>query len=64
MSQPPLPPRRFGCLHVLLFVGIAVVLTAAASFFVFRAILFPPPFKPVTLNDREESALQAKLVIM
>lgn len=53
--------RRFGCLHVFLFVLAAVALTAIISFFVFRAVYFPSAFKPVTLNAREEQALAAKL---
>lgn len=53
--------RRFGCLHVFLFVLAAVALTAVISFFVFRAVYFPSAFKPVTLNAREEKALEAKL---
>lgn len=38
-----------------------MVVTAVVSFLLFRAILFPPPFKPVTLNKHEEQALQVKL---
>jgi len=53
--------RRFGCLQVLLIVLAAVVLTVAISFLVFRAIYFPSAFRPVTLNAREEQALEAKL---
>ena len=61
MNDTPSPKRRFGCLHVVLFVAVAVVLTAAVSFFVFKAFLFPPAFKPVKLNEREERTLQVKL---
>lgn len=57
----PVSPRRFGCLHVMLFVLIAVVLTAAVSFFVFKAVYFPSAFRPVNLNAREEQVLQVKL---
>ncbi|MBN1270554.1 MAG: arginine N-succinyltransferase [Kiritimatiellae bacterium] len=53
--------RRFGCLHVLLFVSAAVILTAVVGFFVARVVLFPRPFKPVKLNEREEQVLDAKL---
>lgn len=56
-----LSKRRFGCFHVLLFIGVTVVVTTTVILLVFRAILFPPPFKPVKLNDREEKALQIKL---
>jgi hypothetical protein len=61
VNDTPSPKRRFGCLHVLLFVSVAVVLTAVVSFLVFRAILFPSAFTPVGLNARDEKALQAKL---
>jgi hypothetical protein len=61
MSDSPSPKRRLGCLHVLLFVAIAVVVTAVVGFFVLKAFLFPPAFKPVKLNEREEKALQVKL---
>jgi hypothetical protein len=61
MNDIPLPKRRFGCLQVLLFVLIAVILTAAGSFFVFKAVLFPSAFKPVELSAREQTSLQAKL---
>jgi hypothetical protein len=53
--------RRFGCLHVFLFVVAAVVVTVIVCFFAFRAYLFPKPFRPVTLTTREEAALQTKL---
>jgi hypothetical protein len=64
-TTPPLPPpaapRRFGCLHLFLAVLVAVVLTAVVTFFIVKMVLFPPPFKPVQLNAREEQVLQAKL---
>jgi hypothetical protein len=53
--------RRFGCLHVFLFILAAVVVTVIVCFFAFRAYLFPQPFRPVTLTAREEAALQTKL---
>lgn len=54
-------PGRFGCLQVLGIVGIAVVVTAVATFFIAKAYLFPPAFTPVTLSSAEEKALAAKL---
>lgn len=53
--------RKFGCLHVFLFVIAAVVVTGIVGFFAFRAYLSPKPFRPVTLTAREEAALQTKL---
>lgn len=61
MNETSAPPRRFGCLHLLMVAVGAVILTAAAMFFIYRAVLFPPAFKPVQLNDREAKALQLKL---
>ena len=58
---PPESRRRFGCFHLVLAVAIAVLLTAGASFFLFRAILYPRPFKPVHLSVQEERVLQEKL---
>lgn len=56
-----LAKRRFGCLHVFLFILAAVVVIVIVCFFAFRAYLFPQPFRPVTLTAREEAALQTKL---
>ncbi|MBU1693714.1 MAG: arginine N-succinyltransferase [Verrucomicrobia bacterium] len=61
MNDESPPKRRVGCLHVMLFVLIAVALTALVSFFVFKAVLFPSAFRPVKLNAREEQVLQVKL---
>ena len=61
VSAAPPAKRRFGCLQVLLFVGVAVALTALVSFLVFRAVFFPAPFRPVELSARDERALQSKL---
>ena len=61
VTAAPAPKRQFGCLHVVLFVAVAVLLTAVVSFFVLKAVFFPAPFKPVALSARAEKALQAKL---
>lgn len=60
-TPAPVPRRRFGCLHVVLFMLAAVVLTVLVGFLVVRAYLFPSPFHPVTLNDRDEKVLETKL---
>ena len=57
----PRPPRRFGCLTVFLLLAATVVVTLVAAFLLFRAFLFPPAFRPVTLSPREDRALQSKL---
>lgn len=53
--------RKFGCFHLFLAVGIAMVLTAAASFIAFWTVLHPQPFKPVQLSQKEAQTLQDKL---
>ena len=40
---------------------IAILVTAAVSYFVITRYLFPSEFKPVQLSDREEQVLDAKL---
>ena len=53
--------RRFDSLHVFLFVLLAVVLTAVASYILIKVYLFPSSFTPVILNAAEERVLQDKL---
>ncbi len=61
MNDTPASKRRFGCLHVLLFVGIAVAVTVVACVLVVKLVFFPSAFRPVKLNAREESRLQLKI---
>lgn len=56
----PLKEQRFGCLHVLLLVTAAVVVTAAGTFFLTKVWL-SSEFKPVQLSAGEERELNAKL---
>ncbi len=60
-NAAPAPPRRFGCLHLLLAAIVAMVLTAVFCFFAYRFLLRPEPFTPVRLNAQEEQILQGKL---
>ena len=53
--------RRFGCLHVLGFVLVAMVVTAVITFFVVRTYVYPRDFESVKLQPREEAVLKAKL---
>ena len=55
------PNRRFGCLHVTIFLRAAIVITAGITFWLVRVYVFPSEFKPVTLNEKEEQILNAKL---
>lgn len=53
--------RRFGCLHVTIFLLIAMIATAGVTFWIVRSYIFPSDFKPVTLNAKEEQTLNVKL---
>lgn len=53
--------RRFGCLQVLGFVVLAVVLTVIVVAVLLKVYIFPSEFKPPQLKPREEAALQVKL---
>ncbi len=57
----PSQGRRFGCLHVTIFLLVAIIATAGVTFWVVRSYVFPSAFKPVTLNAKEEQALNVKL---
>ena len=53
--------RRFGCLHVAILLLVAMIATAGVTFWIVRSYVFPSEFKPVTLNAKEEQALNVKL---
>lgn len=53
--------QRFDSLHVILFVLLAVVLTAVAGYILIKVYLFPSAFTPVVLTATEERVLQNKL---
>lgn len=53
--------RRFGCLQVSALLIIAVTIAVLVTVWVMRTHIFPSEFKPVTLNAKEERALEAKL---
>ena len=55
------PPRRFGWLHVLGFMLLAVIVTAGVTVWIIRSYVLPSEFKPVTLNAQEEQVLAEKL---
>ncbi|MDF0533468.1 arginine N-succinyltransferase [Shewanella sp. A32] len=53
--------KGFTGTQVLLMMLAAVVITAGVSFLVIRTYIFPQPFSPVTLNDKETQKLDKKL---
>ena len=60
-TAKPESGRKFGCLTVSLLVLAAVIVTAAVTFWIVRAYVFPSEFIPTTLNAREEQVLATKL---
>ena len=60
-SPDTVSARRFSGRQVLLFVLVAVLLTAGISFWFIRTYIHPSDFKPVTLSAREQGELDAKL---
>jgi hypothetical protein len=55
------PQRRFGWLHITLFLLATVVLTTIATVWIVKTYIFPSEFKPVTLSVKEEQVLSVKL---
>jgi len=53
--------QRFDSLHIILFVFLAVILTAVAGYILIKVYLFPSAFTPVVLTATEEKDLQNKL---
>lgn len=60
-SETAVSRKGFSGTQVALFVLIAVLLTAALSFWVFRTYIQPADFKPVELSNKEQRALDGKL---
>lgn len=53
--------RRFGCLHIVIFLLVAIIATAGVTYWIVRAYVFPSEFKPVTLSEKEGRVLNVKL---
>ncbi len=53
--------RRFGCLQVAGIVVVAVIATVLVTIWAVKSYLFVSEFKPVTLDAKEEQALETKL---
>lgn len=53
--------HRLSGLHVFLIVLATIIVTAGVTYWVIRAYIFPPEFKPVELSVKEEQVLNAKL---
>ena len=65
MSHQQLTPqpaqKGLSVWQALIFIGIAMLVTMLATFFVIKMFLFPAPFTPVVLSDKEQQAFTAKL---
>lgn len=55
------PAKGFSGPQVALFVLIAILVTAAVSFWAFRTYISPSEFKPVALSTQEQETLDSKL---
>ncbi len=62
LSQPE--KKRFDKLHVVLFVLLAIIVTALISVFVFRTYIFQTSFTPVVLSQKQERVLNKKLSLI
>ena len=60
-TQATAPAKSFSGKQVLLFVLVAVLVTAGLSFWLIRTYIHPGDFKPVSLSAREQGQLDAKL---
>ena len=56
--------KRSGCLPMVLIVVAVSVLTAGLTVWLAKIYLFPDEFRPVHLNAREESVLDAKMQVL
>jgi hypothetical protein len=53
--------KGFSGFQVALFVLATILVTAGASYWIFRTYISPADFKPVTLSSSEQTTLDAKL---
>ena len=70
MSElPPLPPqapvrRGFSFSQVLIMIVVSMLLAIIATVVAIKIFLFPGPFKPVVLSEKEEIQLERKLQLI
>ncbi len=53
--------KGFSGLQVLGIVGVTILVAAIATFFIVRSFLYPQPFTPVELTQKEQQQLETKL---
>lgn len=62
--SPPLPEQQksgFSAKQVLIIVIVSMAIAIIVTAIAIKLLLFPSPFKPVTLSAKEEAVLNAKL---
>ena len=47
--------QGMGCLKVIGLMVLTILITLGLSYWLFTSYLFPTSFKPVALNDKEDS---------
>lgn len=60
-TEKTAPAKRFSGKQVLLFVLVAVLVTAGLSIWLIRTYIQPADFRPVSLSAREQAKLDVKL---
>ncbi len=61
-NTPHVPnPPKGGCLKTLAVVLLTMLVTIAITYWVVTSYLFPKPFEPVALDNKEETVLVRKL---
>ncbi len=60
-NLPTTPSTSGGCLKTLGIVALTMIVTIALTYWALTAYLFPKPFEPVELNQKEETVLVKKL---
>ena len=63
LQQAPIPQKGFSVMQTLGVVACAMLITAVGTIFAIKIFLFPPPFEPVTLSEKEEQQLSTKLSV-
>lgn len=67
VNQQPVDPqsapgsRSFGCLSILGIILLTIIVTVAGTLWLINSRVFASEFKPVKLNDKEQTILSAKI---
>lgn len=61
LAPPPQSKKSFSIKQTLGIMAAAMMITAVATILIIKFLLFPAPFKPVVLSEKEEKHLEQKL---